>query len=111
VEALRKDIRTGAMLRSLRRGLRDRTLVTGRGAAPVVMLGIEGIILAARREDEIVQRRVRFFRRRVYTGHNWQFTASWMGEPPSSIEPEIDASERLRRLYLVGEAPPPHDAG
>ncbi len=33
------------------------------------------------------------------TGHNWQFTATWMGEPPMSIEPAIDATERLRRLY------------
>ncbi|MBS1510068.1 MAG: patatin-like phospholipase family protein [Bacteroidetes bacterium] len=33
------------------------------------------------------------------TGHNWQFTASWMGEPPGNIEPEIDAKKRLRRMY------------
>jgi predicted acylesterase/phospholipase RssA len=41
------------------------------------------------------------------TGHNWQFTASWMGEPPSGIDPEVDGNERLRRLYYT-EAPPPH---
>ena len=33
------------------------------------------------------------------TGHNWQFTASWMGEPPSGIDTEIDANCRLRRMY------------
>ncbi len=41
------------------------------------------------------------------TGHNWQFTATWMGEPPSGINTEIDGNDRLRRLYY-GEAPPPH---
>ena len=34
------------------------------------------------------------------TGHNWQFTTSWMGEPPGRIDTEIDANERLRRFYL-----------
>lgn len=33
------------------------------------------------------------------TGHNWQFTASWMGEPPAVITSEIDGNDRLRRLY------------
>jgi predicted acylesterase/phospholipase RssA len=33
------------------------------------------------------------------TGHNWQFTASWMGESPSNITTEIEANDRLRRLY------------
>jgi predicted acylesterase/phospholipase RssA len=37
------------------------------------------------------------------TGHNWQFTASWMGEPPRGI-PDIDKNMRLRRLYYH-EAP------
>jgi len=41
------------------------------------------------------------------TGHNWQFTATWMGEPPSSIETEVDGNYRLRRMYY-GEAPPRH---
>ena len=44
----------------------------------------------------------------VNTGHNWQFTASWMGEPPTFIDSEIDGNYRLRRMYLDGEAPPPH---
>lgn len=34
------------------------------------------------------------------TGHNWQFTASWMGEPPSSIRREVDGNFRLRRMYF-----------
>jgi predicted acylesterase/phospholipase RssA len=33
------------------------------------------------------------------TGHNWQFTATWMGEPPSSIDSEVDGNYRLRRMY------------
>jgi predicted acylesterase/phospholipase RssA len=41
------------------------------------------------------------------TGHNWQFTASWMGEPPGGINTEVDANYRLRRLYY-GDAPPDH---
>jgi predicted acylesterase/phospholipase RssA/MinD-like ATPase involved in chromosome partitioning or flagellar assembly len=41
------------------------------------------------------------------TGHNWQFTTSWMGEPPSSIATEIDGNDRLRRLYYQ-QAPAPH---
>ncbi|MDX2481120.1 MAG: patatin-like phospholipase family protein, partial [Desulfuromusa sp.] len=39
------------------------------------------------------------------TGHNWQFTASWMGEPPASVNPDIDGNYRLRRLYYE-DAPP-----
>ena len=38
------------------------------------------------------------------TGHNWQFTASFMGEPPSSIVKEVDAKYLLRRMYYH-EAP------
>lgn len=38
------------------------------------------------------------------TGHAWQFTASWMGEPPSSIDTAIDTNDRLRRMYY-NEAP------
>ena len=41
------------------------------------------------------------------TGHNWQFTSSWMGEPPSSIETEIDGNYRFRRMYY-DEAPAWH---
>ena len=42
------------------------------------------------------------------TGHNWQFTATWMGESPAFIDSEIDANYRLRRMYLDTEAPAPH---
>lgn len=38
------------------------------------------------------------------TGHNWQFTASWMGEPPIGLDAEIGGNYRLRRMYY-GEAP------
>jgi predicted acylesterase/phospholipase RssA len=33
------------------------------------------------------------------TGHSWQFTASWMGEPPIPTDERVDASRRLRRVY------------
>jgi predicted acylesterase/phospholipase RssA len=39
------------------------------------------------------------------TGHNWQFTASWMGEPPAAIDADVDGNYRLRRMYY-GDAPP-----
>jgi predicted acylesterase/phospholipase RssA len=38
------------------------------------------------------------------TGHSWQFTATWMGEPSSVITTAIDGNERLRRMYY-DEAP------
>jgi predicted acylesterase/phospholipase RssA len=41
------------------------------------------------------------------TGHNWQFTASWMGEPPAGLNSEIDANYRLRRMYY-SDAPKDH---
>lgn len=43
------------------------------------------------------------------TGHNWQYTASWMGEPPASTDEQVDANRRLRRVYY-GDAPPGHQA-
>jgi predicted acylesterase/phospholipase RssA len=33
------------------------------------------------------------------TGHNWQYTASWMGESPYAIDTEVDGNWRLRRMY------------
>jgi predicted acylesterase/phospholipase RssA len=33
------------------------------------------------------------------TGHNWQFSSSWMGEPPAGADLQVDASRRLRRVY------------
>lgn len=41
------------------------------------------------------------------TGHNWHFTASYMGEPPAGINTEIDANDFLRRMYYP-EAPEEH---
>jgi predicted acylesterase/phospholipase RssA len=40
----------------------------------------------------------------INTGHNWQFTASWMGEPPGNIQTDVDVKPRLRRMYYE-EAP------
>src|SRR5262249_51885026 len=40
-------------------------------------------------------------------GHCWQFPASYMGEPPGRINSEIDANDRLRRMYYR-DAPPAH---
>ncbi|HEX8073476.1 MAG TPA: patatin-like phospholipase family protein [Thermoleophilaceae bacterium] len=39
------------------------------------------------------------------TGHNWQFTASWMGEPASGLIEDVDPAERLRRVPYAS-APP-----
>lgn len=33
------------------------------------------------------------------SGHNWHFTARWMGEPPGLTGEEVDMNERYRRLY------------
>lgn len=41
------------------------------------------------------------------TGHNWQFTASWMGEPPGNIRQDVDVKKRLRRMYY-DQAPEPY---
>lgn len=38
------------------------------------------------------------------TGHNWQFTATYMGEAPATINREVDSVYRLRRKYYT-EAP------
>jgi predicted acylesterase/phospholipase RssA len=43
------------------------------------------------------------------TGHVWQFTATWMGEPPSSVATKVDMNDRLRRMYH-DEAPKGHEA-
>lgn len=40
------------------------------------------------------------------TGHNWQFTATYMGEPPGAIDTQIDGNYRLRRLYYDREDTP-----
>lgn len=41
-------------------------------------------------------------------GHNWQFTATWMGESPYSIETEIDKTTRYRRMWYKEDAPHPY---
>lgn len=33
------------------------------------------------------------------TGHNWQFTSTWMGEPPTYLSKNFDVKKRLRRMY------------
>jgi predicted acylesterase/phospholipase RssA len=38
------------------------------------------------------------------TGHNWQFTATWMGEAATTIDNRIDGNDYLRRMYY-SEAP------
>jgi predicted acylesterase/phospholipase RssA len=43
------------------------------------------------------------------TGHQWQFTASFMGEPPATINTNVDGNFRLRRMYYA-EAPPRYRA-
>jgi predicted acylesterase/phospholipase RssA len=43
----------------------------------------------------------------INTGHNWQFTASWMGEPATDIISDIDVKPRLRRMYYK-DAPEPY---
>ncbi len=40
------------------------------------------------------------------SGHSWHFTARWMGEPPGSVDTEIDVNERYRRLWY-NQAPEP----
>ena len=42
------------------------------------------------------------------TGHNWQFAATWMGEPPSAVEAQVDSASRLERMWLADEVPPAH---
>lgn len=39
------------------------------------------------------------------SGHNWQFTATWMGESPYQVNREVDNNSRYRRMYYEGEAP------
>lgn len=41
------------------------------------------------------------------TGHNWQYTVSYMGESPHAIDPNVDGTNRLRRVYYA-DAPTPH---
>lgn len=41
------------------------------------------------------------------TGHDFQFTASWLGEPPNQgAQKDLDKNTRLRRAYYVGDGLP-----
>jgi len=40
------------------------------------------------------------------SGHNWQFTATWMGESPQAIGAAIDTIPRLRRLWYDDDTVP-----
>jgi predicted acylesterase/phospholipase RssA len=40
------------------------------------------------------------------TGHNWQFTTAWMGEPYAFIDDRTDANYRLNRVRLAVEDDP-----
>jgi predicted acylesterase/phospholipase RssA len=40
------------------------------------------------------------------TGHNWQFSAKWMGESPNAVNDSIDSIPRLRRMYYAGDGLP-----
>ena len=44
------------------------------------------------------------------TGHNWQFTATWMGEAATTIDNRIDGNDYLRRMYY-SEAPAAYRKG
>jgi predicted acylesterase/phospholipase RssA len=44
------------------------------------------------------------------TGHNWQFTATWMGEAATTIDNRIDGNDYLRRMYY-SEAPAAYKKG
>jgi predicted acylesterase/phospholipase RssA len=35
------------------------------------------------------------------SGHNWQFTARWMGEAPGLVDGEVDAITRYRRMWYA----------
>ena len=40
------------------------------------------------------------------SGHNWQFTVTWMGESPVQVSQEVDKNTRYRRLHYSSDAPP-----
>lgn len=126
ITALKRDIRTRAMIRSLPSLAGRRTILTGRmidealyadSGAP--QRNMRHLTIQPNGEPQGFSPRRNNWRRSakvpilvinattLNTGHNWQFTASYMGEAPTCIEPAVDASERLRRLYYH-EAPSPH---
>jgi predicted acylesterase/phospholipase RssA len=132
VAALRKDIRTRAMVSSFKKFGLNRTELTG-GMIDTALYAsddlpsrkLRDLIVVPKGEDDKFNPKLHNWRRQakvpililnattLNTGHNWQFTATWMGEAPTCIEPAIDASERLRRVYYTNDdpaeaAPNPH---
>jgi predicted acylesterase/phospholipase RssA len=43
------------------------------------------------------------------TGHTWQFTTTWMGEPPGGSDPRVDSTARLRRTRYEDAPTAYHD--
>jgi predicted acylesterase/phospholipase RssA len=127
LRALQRDIRTRAMLKSLPSLTSTRTILTGKMIdealyadgntsgrrlcdIAVTPHGANGASFHPRLHNWKRQAKVPVLilnATALNTGHNWQFTASYMGEAPTSIEPVVDATERLRRMYH-NEAPAPH---
>jgi len=127
LEALRNDIRTRAMVRSLAKLTLNRTTLTGEMIDAALYASddlpsrrLRDLIVIPKGEAADFNPKLHNWRRQakvpililnattLNTGHNWQFTATWMGEAPTCIEPAIDASERLRRMYYQDEAPGAH---
>lgn len=125
IAALKKDIRTRAMLKSVVSLTSRRTLLTGQMIDETLYADsdtpdrrLRCLTIEPAGEQDFHPRRNNWRRAAkvpilvinattMNTGHNWQFTASYMGEAPTCIEPAVDASERLRRMYYK-EAPQPH---
>jgi predicted acylesterase/phospholipase RssA len=127
IGALRHDIRTSAMVRSLAKLTLNRTTLTGEMIDAALYASddlpsrrLRDLTVVPKGEADDFNPKLHNWRRRakvpililnattLNTGHNWQFTATWMGEAPTCIEPAVDASERLRRMYYKDEAPNPH---
>jgi predicted acylesterase/phospholipase RssA len=127
ITALKKDIRTRAMLKSLFSLTSKRTVITGKmidealyANADEPCRSLRCLTIQPNGEKEGFHPQRNNWRRSakvpilvinatsLNTGHNWQFTARYMGEAPTCIEPAVDASERLRRMYY-DEAPRPYN--
>jgi hypothetical protein len=123
--ALQRDIRTRAMLKSLPSLTSKRTVLTGKMIDEVLYADeytpsrrLRDLIITPQGESEAFHPKRHNWKRcakvpmivfnatALNTGHNWQFTATYMGEAPTSIEPAVDATEWLRRMYYK-EAPRP----
>jgi predicted acylesterase/phospholipase RssA len=126
IAALRRDIRTRAMLQSLPSLTSRRTALTGEmidvalySSEHTPSRRLRDLIVIPYGETEKFHPKHHNWRREakvpmlilnatsLNTGHNWQFTQTYMGEAPTSLEPAVDAVERLRRVYY-SDAPSPH---